>query len=284
MIVDKVIEYINNSEHLNKDILIPILNKAVFLKCQNVADYLLMENEKEVFDFEKDFSNIAPPWENFVIEWKFPKYVYSKELGKTPTPIGFDCNIFNLVITNPKIPSSIPKETKWMLNSLVFTEINDELFFMGIGLICINEQGKIIIRNEGKDNSTMAFAAYEGKKEYLKFYIEARLIHLMAITFCHCKNIEKVINQIPDGIVKKRKKNNKFPINKYYTLKIGNISGKKCSEDKGLWNNSLHICRGHFRTYTDDAPLFGKYHGTYWVPMHLKGSEEIGTVKKDYKI
>jgi hypothetical protein len=46
----------------------------------------------------------------------------------------------------------------------------------------------------------------------------------------------------------------------------------------------LHICRGHFATYGDDAPLFGKYTGRFWRPMHLRGSSVAGEVVKDYKV
>lgn len=45
-----------------------------------------------------------------------------------------------------------------------------------------------------------------------------------------------------------------------------------------------HWCRGHFKTYTDAAPLFGKYTGTYWIPAHIRGNAVIGTVTKDYHV
>ncbi len=45
-----------------------------------------------------------------------------------------------------------------------------------------------------------------------------------------------------------------------------------------------HICRGHFKTYTEDRPLFGKYAGTFWVPATVKGNPERGVVGKDYRI
>ena len=34
---------------------------------------------------------------------------------------------------------------------------------------------------------------------------------------------------------------------------------------------ALHICRGHFKTFTDIAPLFGKLRGTYWWADHIRG-------------
>lgn len=55
------------------------------------------------------------------------------------------------------------------------------------------------------------------------------------------------------------------------------------SETTGL-KRALHICRGHFAHYGDDKPLFGKYTGTFWRPMHARGKVEQGVVVKDYKI
>lgn len=43
-----------------------------------------------------------------------------------------------------------------------------------------------------------------------------------------------------------------------------------------------HLVRGHFKHYTAEAPLFGKYTGTYYWPPHVRGNIENGAVVKDY--
>ncbi len=55
------------------------------------------------------------------------------------------------------------------------------------------------------------------------------------------------------------------------------------SETNGL-KKALHICRGHFATYSPEHPLFGKFTGTFWKPAHVRGSQEHGIVVKDYVI
>lgn len=45
---------------------------------------------------------------------------------------------------------------------------------------------------------------------------------------------------------------------------------------------ALHICRGHFATYSPDRPLFGRITGTVWKPAHVRGDAGRGTVEKDY--
>ena len=40
---------------------------------------------------------------------------------------------------------------------------------------------------------------------------------------------------------------------------------------------------GHFATYTDEAPLFGKFTGTYWRRPTKRGAKRHGEVIKDYE-
>lgn len=63
-----------------------------------------------------------------------------------------------------------------------------------------------------------------------------------------------------------------------YTVKSG--GGEPDSEIK----RALHICRGHYRRYTEDSKLFGKHTGIFWIPAHARGSKDIGEIKKDYRI
>ena len=58
------------------------------------------------------------------------------------------------------------------------------------------------------------------------------------------------------------------------------------SENDGrsaLTPKALHICRGHFKDFSNHG-LFGKYRGTYWWPMHTRGSSDNGLVVKDYRV
>ena len=49
---------------------------------------------------------------------------------------------------------------------------------------------------------------------------------------------------------------------------------------------ALHSVRGHFVTYTEGAPLFGKPWGvgTYWVGPYISGNADFGMTKKDYYV
>lgn len=79
----------------------------------------------------------------------------------------------------------------------------------------------------------------------------------------------------------------KLPMFTYHVLKL-NLPKKKGEKEKNMNANEAmkhyrkHFCRGHFKVYTEDAPLLGKFVGRYWFSAHLRGSED-GFVDKDYK-
>jgi len=50
-----------------------------------------------------------------------------------------------------------------------------------------------------------------------------------------------------------------------------------------LTHNRVHMCRGHFKEYTEDHRLFGKYTGLYWWQPYVRGQKE-GIVIKDYEV
>lgn len=114
--------------------------------------------------------------------------------------------------------------------------------------------------------------------------------HLRCLNMCllllTCKNIGSEINKAPAKLNKKRALKNKGPLFDYRTLKL--ILPKKKGKGPGSpgteQEKRMHLCQGHFRTYTDDAPLFGKLTGRFWIPAHIRGNEETGVVKKDYHV
>jgi hypothetical protein len=46
----------------------------------------------------------------------------------------------------------------------------------------------------------------------------------------------------------------------------------------------LHLVRGHFKTYTDDKPLFGKQTGTWWWGWQARGNADAGQRDHAYEV
>lgn len=109
----------------------------------------------------------------------------------------------------------------------------------------------------------------------------------LGLSFLNCRNVSRreVVEQTPNRLVRRH---NAPPEHRYYTLNIDPM--REVLRREGKLNESsdmrraLHLCRGHFATYSEDRPLFGKLIGTFWVPAHLRGLASAGTVTKDYTI
>jgi len=107
-----------------------------------------------------------------------------------------------------------------------------------------------------------------------------------SLKLLNCKNIitEKII--APKILNKKRRKSGRVDLFDYHVLNIIVPSNKKTSNKKTepLSHNRVHLCRGHFKEYTIEKPLFGKLTGLYWWQPHVRGQNKKGIVLKDYVV
>ena len=110
---------------------------------------------------------------------------------------------------------------------------------------------------------------------------------LFAISLMHCKNVDVALVDPPERLSRKHEHRHGRPLISYYVLDIKPmrriLDAEGEAQTKGL-GHALHICRGHFKTYTDDAPLFGKRVGTYWWESQVRGKAEEGVIAKDYRV
>lgn len=105
------------------------------------------------------------------------------------------------------------------------------------------------------------------------------------LRFLSCKNIETQDNLPSLKLNKKRKKTGKQELFTYKTLVIKPIGKKQESQAaQGLWDNRIHLCRGHFKEYTTKKPLFGRITGRFWWQPSVRGRSRDGIVMKNYKI
>ncbi len=112
----------------------------------------------------------------------------------------------------------------------------------------------------------------------------------LALTFMHCKGVTLVDNTPPAGLQKKHLRKHRgqvHPLVTYKTILIQPatrvLSVEGSIEQQGM-AKALHICRGHFKHFSEDRPLFGRLSGTYWWPSHIRGLASTGIAVRDYRI
>jgi hypothetical protein len=110
---------------------------------------------------------------------------------------------------------------------------------------------------------------------------------LLSISFMHCKNVEIRPVVPPEKLSRKHHKVYGHELVRYHVLDVQPIRRILDRYRKGTRDDlrrALHICRGHFKTFSPDAPLLGRHVGTYWWEPQVRGSKERGTVLKDYRV
>lgn len=110
---------------------------------------------------------------------------------------------------------------------------------------------------------------------------------LLSVSFMHCKNVVLSPVEPPRKSSLKHERKHGSPLSRYHILEIEPMKTVLKTEGRveevGL-KRALHIARGHFRTYSEEKPLFGKFAGTVWIAQHARGSRDRGEVAKDYAI
>jgi hypothetical protein len=106
-----------------------------------------------------------------------------------------------------------------------------------------------------------------------------------AFAFCHCRNVE-LKQQDVSRQVRRQAERKGLPLLDYRVLEIEPMK-KALKSEGGIEEvgprKALHICRGHFKTYTVDAPLFGQHAGTWWWEGQLRSALKRGDNQEDYK-
>jgi hypothetical protein len=104
----------------------------------------------------------------------------------------------------------------------------------------------------------------------------------------HCKNVD-VEAVTPDQDESRRNKRRRgFPLVRYQVLDVEPIrrilDAAGAQDGPNGLRHALHLCRGHFKVFTDDAPLFGRHTGTYWWAPQVRGRAEEGANINDYRV
>lgn len=263
----------------------------VHLKCQNVSDYYF-NNKKEYWDIFSDFPSCLPPWDNFCITFNHPKSI-NNDGDIMNTNISAEYAIF---VDSQKINKVMFRDSnevvKINIDLSLFIKLGGELLSVGNAQYFLNNDGTPIkiVAGVNSNGSPKYFipgtgdGTFHTPEESHQWVVDFSKIALLAINFCNCRNVSVIPNNLPTNLIKRRRKENRLPITKFYTLKIGDEPRHEHSNGNGGSTKSFHICRGHFKHYGELNPLFGKYIGTYWCPMHTKGQQAVGEIKKDYVV
>lgn len=318
MLIDRIVkpDGIINAEDIGSDIL-GTIHRAMLashiIRCDNVDSYLRdrhFNHGDKRLNIYNDFPNVAPPFDSMWFEWRQKDFD-----GRGSNRVGV------LMVARDikgKIPlndeekkvarSSISLMTRWIVTGIFFHEVVDErVAFMGKVSFQVDSSGQFeSVRPEGNTPSFDPWFNISLSHSFLKFLshhvnsdkdghgaewygqqevIWHMTVSLMAINFMHCKNV--VVEKSPPHPIKYQNACRKIgkPLFRYHTLQIGPKALGSSGLPGGIRGPSgLHICHGHFKTFTSEKPLLGKHVGMYWWEQQVRGSKSAGTIIKDYEV
>lgn len=136
------------------------------------------------------------------------------------------------------------------------------------------------------DGKALSFAETLPRMPHVEEYLVEfgsffhHVFHLM-----HCKNIG-LRDEYQTRQARRKRERMGAGDWKYKVLTINPTMTPGSGSQRGarIGDMPAHLVRGHFATYSEDNPLFGKYTGTFWRPAHVRGNADNGTVYKDYKV
>jgi hypothetical protein len=293
----------------------------VVVDISNIGAYYGL-TEKPEWDYENDFPNSAPPFPHAFYEMhEPPRKMFDGEVREVQNP---KANQFGLLVRSFEIDSpdfewqlanvrrNLPEHravieqqlvgSKWLCVvqgycHLAFMKAVERPLTAVYGVTAIGQlhdvpNGFMTCVDAGFcDRLKHVISLPKGARDDITpgsaFASEMINPYLLALSFMHCKNVVRKENVPPPKVQARRAKDGKPPLTKYYTLEIEAMKRTLQSEG-GISTNglkrALHICRGHFATYSADKPLFGHYVGAVWKPQHVKGSKAAGEIVKDYAV
>lgn len=285
------------------------LRDATVVDVSNVARYVFQGVENEKDWSVQDFPNVAPPWQNAWFEYTEPatfledgkqvRSAYAGDVrGNHMLSVRLASGAWWCLVASYWRPAGRSGDTPALLGRMSYFVLPDGQFLDATAVpmeLVVTPDEATTIREVWGRPPQRGIAQELFTRDFSPKAIDALKINLMllgrvvwtGLSFAHCKNVTTVDHATPPKVAAKRRKAGKPVGVTYKTLVIDGMKEVLRTEgavEKNGLKKALHICRGHFATYTEDKPLFGKITGTFWKPMHTRGSKKRGEVKKDYKV
>lgn len=312
----------NDNAELLVESSLTMAKRAVSVDVTNVADYFAINDKYNQTSISEDFWSAVPPWPLAFYEWREPK-LWSTTDGPlrldakgirrgalvstidtwkgapeanradqgralTHDALSMLAQQYGLTIDLADMP------WRWVLTFCHGISVESQpavrfpLWLSVMGMTADGRVGKLNGDKHAVLNAPYAPYLLELEQQQAQDHMFTPLhIIILSNMFANAKGITVVDNVPPAKLNKATVKRHGVPLVRYYSLEIDPLRKRLEQEGQIATNGlkkALHLCRGHFATYTADKPLFGHYVGTVWVPAHMRGSLKQGAVIKDYRV
>jgi len=267
------------------------VNAAGYTKIEinNVARWVQSEVNTSSFNWDKWVGSVICPINQAYFTYGVSDLPYYASVIVDVVSLTDKTRINQINLVIDKFGDKLPESAKWIMSLACFyskREDGENSIAIGRTTVTLDEDGFEINPNYFFAPDHVASLG-EDEVEYAKLRTGLTIMPvLVAISLLHCKNIELVNKPITRAMRRRAKRTGK-PMVIEKMLELEPFKRKVINETSGGHTGltlAMHICRGHFREYSEEKPLFGKYSGKYWIPQHARGDKGAGEIIKDYKV
>lgn len=264
------------------------------IEAQEATDkYWLDEND--VWELRKDFGCMAPPYPFMWIESTAHMPASKPVNGKITSPdvkpvrMGFKVEAYSegqfmdlarILRRQFKI-----QPCNWVYMFEMFTDlphwpsITSHRYIPARGYMSVDAQGAMVqcwVETEHPDPSI---------GEYMQELLWASgKAAFYAISMMNCRNVDVLPALTATRRAGKKTRRQPKPPIEYHRIKLPTPKASGGGVGTLTGTTKLHTARGHFKTYTEDAPLMGKHVGTYYWGWQVRGRRENGEVISSYEV
>jgi hypothetical protein len=230
--------------------------------------------EKDKIVWDRDFGPLRLPYPAMWIEWRVPSRAYAEGTW-----------------------SDIPASHRGSEGLVLWHEEGQPLSIRGapytLGangvVVAYPLEVEVVIDNKGAFGQAEVVLPAAWPREWQEKMREAALDllrpALMTVGFMNCKNVSVVDERPPVALSGRHKRKTGRALERYSRVVLPSPQPRRSGESGDAnGSSSLHLVRGHFKTYTEEAPLLGKHVGTWWWSWQVRGDEAAGSVIPEYEV
>jgi hypothetical protein len=274
------------------------------------ASELYWRGRKTFYRLDKDFGRMRPPYPDTWMEWAIPDEFYDNdgklktladEVEPDNTPVAYYAAMIkcipieDFIEADPDMPIRAGAAAGIAIHVLAAS--SGPTGGTDFDLVMMNETSLAFAVDVGGhyiDDSLRAGFKRHQQPEHIAELLQQEAMSNtfvvgMALNLINCKNVQtRPAGTIPQRRSGREKRQGVKPI-RYHTIVLpGMTVERRSASHRERKDNAaimaLHVARGHFKTYTREAPLMGRHVGTFWWNPSVRGNRKNGQVVSDYRI
>ena len=187
-----------------------------------------------------------------------------------------------------------------VLSMQIYVRINSaprrQVGFVGSAILPADDEGRLLrppwAKHKGEQTFVLVqsghpeWSARDDIREELRS-TGAKAANVVITTFSLLDSLNVGLRKSRSGVSRKQRRKGRRGLEWHRLVVVApkvRREGVVVAGSQGDLLTRRHLCRGHFKAYTLERPLFGRYSGRFWWSPHVRGNEAQGVVLKDYEL